>query len=65
MRRGHKNRGGGGVDHEGLTNGYKQHLAGSIIIGRAINKDDGQMMDEQSPGSGRAKLGREITTEWS
>ena len=49
----------------GLTDGDRQHLAGRISIGREIDKDKGRMTDDQAPGSGRAKLGIEITTEWS
>ena len=66
-------RGGGGVgvgtrvggEHGGMTDRDRQHLAGRINIRREIDKDDGRTTDNQAPGSGKAKPGRKITTEWS
>ena len=56
---------GGWGEHWGLTDGDGQHSAGSISIGQEINKYDRRTTDDRAPGSRRAKLGREITTEWS
>ena len=56
---------GGRAAHGRLTDGDGQHLAGRIRIGREINKDNGRMTDDQAPGSGREKVGRQITTDWS
>ena len=55
---------GRGGDHGGLTDRDRKHLTGRINIGQDINKDDGRMTDDRAPGSGREKLGREITMEW-
>ena len=56
---------GGERDHGGLTDRDGKHLAGRINIGQEIDEDDGRTTDERAPGSGRAKLRREITMEWS
>ena len=42
----------------------EKQLAGSINSGRGITEDNGLTMDDQAPGSGRAKIGREITMKW-
>ena len=55
----------GGGEHGVLMDGDRQHLVGRISIGQEIDKGDIQTTGDRSPGSGRAKLGREITTEWS
>ena len=61
---GEQERGVGG-EHGGLMVGYRQHLVGMISIGREIDKYDKRMTNDQAPGSGRAKLGKESTMEWS
>ena len=42
-----------------------QRSAGRTNIGQEINEGDRRTTDDQTPGSGRAKLGRKITMEWS
>ena len=51
--------------NEGLMDRNWKKSMGRISIGWEIDKDNRQTTDNQAPGSGREKLGREITTEWS
>ena len=42
-----------------------QHLVGRISTGQEIDEGDGKTTDDQTPGSGQAKIGGEVTIEWS
>ena len=54
-----------GGEHGGMTDGDRQRLAGRNRIGREINKGDGRTTDDRAPGSGQAKLGGDVTKDWS
>ena len=55
---------GGGGDREGLKDGSGKRSAVRNSVRREIDEGDEQTTDDIAPGSGRAKLRGEVTTEW-